>query len=188
MADTLFDLDDTQPPAEPTDPKGLRQLLFAGLVADLEAAVSDETPDFIADEYRSDPDGVRRAGSPYWQAYQRVLGLRSALSMVRGKLATHEEYLRFERENTRRGWTETELACERHHDVCPRCTEGTQQAWRARRTEARLETVRATYVVGIHDLLNALDKGALTPQQTRAALQKVQDAAHRTWAKEDSSG
>jgi len=188
VADPLFDLDEVTPPAEPADPKGMRELLFAGLVAQLEATIADETPDFAEDEYLLNPDGTARTGSPYWQAHQLTRGLRRALHMVRGRLQTHEEYLRFERENTRRGWTETELACERHRDVCPRCTEGTQQTWRSQRTEARLEKVRATYVVGLHDILAALDKGALTPQQTRAALQKVQDAAHRTWTKEDERG
>lgn len=188
MPDTLFDLDDAMPPAEPADPKDMRELLFGGLVADLEAAITDETPDYLEGEYRLDPDGTSRSGSPYWQAYQRARGLRTALHMVRSKLATHEEYLRFERENTRRGWSDVELACERHHDICPRCTEDTQQAWRTQRTEARLEAVRSTYVVGIHDLLGALDKDALTLQQVRALLQKLQDAAHRTWTKEDSCG
>jgi len=188
VADTLFDLDDTPPPAKPLDPKGMRELLFGGLVTELEAAVADETPDFAEDEYLLNPDGTARSGSPYWQAYERTRGLRRALHMVRSRLRTHEEYLKFERKNTRRAWSDVELACERHRDVCPCCTEATQQAWRTQRAEARMEKVRATYVTGVHDILAALGKGALTPQQTRAALQKVQDAARRTWTKEDERG
>lgn len=179
---------DTQPPVKPLDPKGVRELLFSGLVAELEAAADDETPDFIEDEYLLDPDGTPRTGSPYWQAYQRARGLRIALHMVRSHLRTHEEYLTFERENTRRTWSDIELACERHRDACPRCTENTQQAWRTKRTETRLEQVRGTYVVGLHDILTALDKNALTLQQTRALLRKLQDAAHHTWAKEADRG
>ncbi|MEU8040921.1 hypothetical protein [Streptosporangium sp. NPDC049078] len=185
MADALFDLGEVTPPAEPADPKGMRELLFGGLVAELEAAVADETPDFAEDEYLRDPDGTPRSGSPYWQAHQRAGGLRAALGMVRSKLATHEEYLRFERENTRRTWTNIELTCERHRDTCPRCTQATQEKWRTQRTEARLEKVRATYVVGLHDILNALDSPTttITLPQVRAALQQLQNAAHRTWTK-----
>lgn len=188
MTDTLFNLNDTQPPVKPLDPKGVRELLFSGLVAELEAAADDETPDFIEDEYLLDPDGTPRTGSPYWQAYQRARGLRIALHMVRSHLRTHEEYLTFERENTRRTRTETEQACAQHRDTCPHCTAGTQQAWRAQRTETRLEQVRSTYVVGLHDILTALDNRSLTLQQTRTALQRLQDTAHRTWAKEAAGG
>ncbi|MEV0831481.1 MULTISPECIES: hypothetical protein [Streptosporangiaceae] len=184
MPDALFDLADAAATREPADPKGMRELLFAGLVAQLAAAVDDEMPDYIDGEYRLDPDGIPRSGSPYWQAYQHACGLRAALSMVRAKIATHEEYLRADRECIRASWSETEMACARHRDVCPRCAEVSQAAWVAGRSEARARRLVDVYVGGISNLMLAVGRAMevgedISMASVERALHRILDAAKR---------
>lgn len=162
----------------PADAKGLRELLLAGLIAQIKTEIATEEPDFDQAEYH-----VGRSGSTYWQAYYQAKGMRVALGVVERALATHEEYLIADRERTRRTWTETERECARHRDTCPHCAAGDQAAWRTAREVEHLEAVRRTYVEGLHELLNAVDarESRVTLPQVVKALKRIQSSARRLW-------
>lgn len=183
VQDLLFD--SAEFGAEPANAKDLRELLFAGLVTQLEADAADLDPGYNPDEYLRDADGGSRSGSGYWQAYQQACGIRMAFAAARSRLATHEEYAAADAERRRRTSTEAEQACARHRDVCPHCTSHTQDAWRAQRREDRLEQIRAIYVQGLHQIIHALGdpERTLTVAEVRKALQQVSDAGHRAWEK-----
>lgn len=183
MPDALFELDDLQPATTEPNPKGLRELLLTGLVAQLEAAAEALHPAYDDTEWVKDADGRARSGSAYWKHYEQARGIRLALAVVRARLQTHEEYLLADAERTRRAWTAAELVCARHRDVCPHCTSHAIAEWRARRLEDWQERIRATYVQGIHDIIGAIGnpKGNATVPNIRSALQRLQDAAHRIW-------
>lgn len=183
MSDALFELEDLHPAAAEPSPKGLRELLFAGLVAQLEADAEALHPAFDDAEWRLDAQGRARAGSEYWRNFEQARGIRRAAAAVRAALQTHEEYLLADAERTRRTWTAAELACAQHRDVCPHCTSHAISAWRAARREDWQEKIRATYVQGLHDVIGALadPDRTVTLSHVRKALQKVQDAAGRVW-------
>lgn len=171
-----------QPAAE--TPKGMRELLFAGLLAKVEAAAEREHPNFDEREHQLNDDGSSRTGSKYWQAWYRESGIRSVLYLVRGELATHEEYLIAERERINASWSEGEMACARHRDVCPRCTETSQQASSAHREAEKAEQVAETYLDGIAQLRLAIGRAAengteITAAQIDKALGRLLAAAKR---------
>lgn len=182
---TLFDLTPGGAVAEEEEtPKAMRELLFAGLILSLEEAIERERPAFDEREYMLNPDGSKRDGTPYWQAWYKAGGMQSVLYMVRNCLATHEEYLIAERERTNASWSEREMECARHRDVCPRCTEASQRAWTVGRDVARAERIADSYLGGIIGVQLAIAQAAenghsLTAAQIEKALDKVIKAAAR---------
>jgi hypothetical protein len=181
---TLFDLDEVTASAEEYTPKSLRELLFAGLLLDLEAAIEREHPSSNPDEYRLNADGSSRSGTPYWQAWHRASGMQSVLYLVRNRLATHEEYLIAERERISASWNEREMECARHRDACPRCTETGQTAWKAERDVERAERVAASFLNGILQVQYTIARAAEAQQELSAAqiskaLDKVIKAGKR---------
>lgn len=171
-----------QPPAE--TPKGMRELLFAGLLASLEDAIEREHPAYAEHEYKVDPDWNKRSGSPYWQAWHRIGGMRSVLYLVKSALITHEEYLIADRQRISSSWSEGEMACARHLDVCPRCTETSQQAWKVEREVERAEHAADLYVSGISQIRLAIARAAgsgeeLTAAQIDKVLGRLLDSAKR---------
>lgn len=182
---TLFDLEDlAAKPAGELPPKPLRELLFAGLILSLEDAIERERPAFDEREYMFNPDGSARSGTPYWQAWYRAGGMQSVLYMVRNALATHEEYLIAERERIKASWSEREIECARHRDVCPRCTEASQRAWTLDRDVARAKRIADSYLGGILGVQLAIAQAAenghsLTAAQIDKALDKVIKTAGR---------
>lgn len=182
--EALFDLDEVEGAPQDMDPKSLRELLFSGLVMQLEADAADLDPGFDPKEWTRDVDGRARSGSAHWEAYQQARGIRLALATVRSRLDTHEEYLIADAGRRRRAWTEAELACARHRDVCPHCTSHTQAMWLEERRENRQEAIRAIYVEGIHTILHLIadPERSVTLADVHKALQRVQAAAHRVWS------
>lgn len=181
---TLFELSEMVKPAEELLPKPMRELLFAGLILSLEDAVEREHPEFDEQEYMLNPDGGVRTGTPYWQAHHRMSGMQSVLYMVRNSLATHEEYLIADRERTNASWSEREIECARHQDVCPRCTETSQAAWKARRDVERAERVAKSLLEAIlllrYNIAKAAEAGQeLSAAQIGKALDNVVKAAER---------
>lgn len=182
---TLFDLEDlTATPAEEYTPKSMRELLFAGLILDLEDAIERERPASDPDEYLLDPDGSPRSGSPYWQAWHRASGIQAVLYLVRNRLATHEEYLVAERERTNATWSQREIECARHQDACPRCTETRQGTWKAERDVEKAERTADRYLGGILNVRMAIARAAeagapLTAGQVDKMLGKAVEAVKR---------
>jgi hypothetical protein len=181
--DSLFDTTDKPTPEQP-NPKSMRELLFAGLVMQLEADAADLAPAFDPDEYQRDADGRARSGSAYWQAYQQARGIRLALAAVRSRLQTHEEYLLADAERRHRAWTEAERACAQHRDTCPHCTSHTQAMWQARRREDHQERIRAIYVEDLHQIIQAIadPERTVTLTEVRKRLERLRDAGHRAWS------
>jgi hypothetical protein len=180
----LFDLPSAGSTTEEVPPKPLRELLFAGLLLDLEHAIERERPDSNPDEHLLNPDGSSRSGSPYWQAHHRASGMQSVLYMVRNRLATHEEYLIAERDRTNASWNEREIECARHRDACPRCTETGQTAWKAEREVERAGRVAASFLNGILQVQYTIARAAEAQQELSAAqigkaLDKVIKASAR---------
>lgn len=167
---TLFDPEDlAATPAGELPPKPLRELLFAGLILSLEDAIERERPAFDEREYMFNPDGSARSGTPYWQAWYRAGGMQSVLYMVRNALATHEEYLIAERERINASWSQREIECARHRDVCPRCMETSQRAWSNRREIERAERVATSFLDGILQVQIDIDRAAEGGHQPSAA-------------------
>jgi hypothetical protein len=174
------------PPLTPTDePKTMRELLFAGLLLDLEAAIEDERPESDEREHLRNPDGTSRNGSPYWQAWHRAGGMQAVLYLVRNRLATHEEYLVADRQRINGSWSEREMECARHRDVCPGCTETGQTAWKAAREANQAKHTADLYLSGIAQVRLAIARATetgheLTAAQIDKALSRVLKAAKRT--------
>jgi hypothetical protein len=171
-------------PVPADTPKGMRELLFAGLLAKLEAAAEREHPAFDEREHQLNDDGSSRSGSKYWQAWYRATGISSVLYLVRSELATHEEYLVAERQRINGSWSEQELECARHRDVCPRCTETSQRASAADREAEKAEQVAETYLSGIVQLRLAIARAAengdqVTVAQIDKALSRLLNTARR---------
>lgn len=162
-------------------PKGLRELLFTGLLAALEAAEQDERPAYDHAEHLKNPDGSSRSGTPYWQAWHRAAGIRSVIHLVRNRLQTHEEHLIAERERIGSTASQVELECARHRDACPRCTAGAQDEWRRDREQDRTQRALDVYIQGVTEILWAIEgpRSSLTTADVRKALQRVQASARR---------
>lgn len=184
QADALFDLTSEGAVAQEVTPKCMRELLFAGLLLSLEDAIEREHPAFDEQEYMLNADGSKRSGTPYWQAHHRASGMQSVVYLVRNALATHEEYLVADRERIKASWSEREMECARHRDVCPRCTEASQRAWTVGRTVARAERIADSYLDGILGIQLAIAQAAenghsLTAAQIEKSLDKVIKTAAR---------
>lgn len=183
MSEPLFVLEDLRP-SDPADPKGMRELLFAGLVATLEGDLEDAWPDYDRVEDVKNPDGTSRQGTPYWQAWHHAAGIRSVLHRARTALQTHEEYLAADRQRSHLTWSEAEMACARHRDACAGCAETRQALHRHGREQARVEQVRDVYLGGITGLIHAIAVAADNGQQITVAqidreLHRILDAGKR---------
>lgn len=178
MTETLFDLDDTTPAAEPVDPKSLRELLFLELIATIEKDI---------DIHEADIDLVKvgwAAHPNHTHAWDRAQGMRSVLSTVRAALQNHEEYLVADRERSHAQPTETELECARHRDACPHCAADKQTAGRATREENRTKQLLDIYVGGLGRVSLAIATATENRTEIPMAsigreIRRVSDAAKR---------
>jgi hypothetical protein len=165
-------------------PKGMRELLFAGLLADLEHEIEREHPAYDEQEYMLNDDGSRRSGTPYWQSWYRAGGMRAVLYLVKNALITHEEYLVEDRKRINGSWSEREVECARHRDVCPRCTETSQRATAARREAEHAEQVADLYRDGIAQVRLAIARATengtpVSAAQIDKTLGRLLNAAKR---------
>lgn len=186
---TLFD--EAVEPREP-GPKTLRELLFAHLLTALEEEAEREWPQYDEAEYRCDPDGVARSGSSYWQSWYTAQGIRTAAGRVRSALRTHEEYLVFDRANSRSTPpSDTELACARHRDACTVCMSHALVVRRMERDHRPVAEAREILVQGIHEVLAVIaadkdrvklgEQPAVTVALLEKALKRINESAFRRW-------
>jgi hypothetical protein len=178
MTDMLFDPAELVADQDFADPKDLRILLFAGLVAGIEEEIARE-------ETGIDPAMVDRRDVPpfHTHAWYKVRGMKAVLARVKAALQTREEWLKSAEERGQKSAAVDHLECARHRDGCAHCEGRAQDATALQRERDHLEQVRRLYVQRIHEIGSALDdpQRSLTLPQVRAALKRTAAEGDREW-------
>lgn len=180
-------------PEADASPKDMRALLLGQMLTWLDNEIENTGPDHVAEEHHPD-----RTPSPYWRALMRVDALRPVRSAVRSMLRTVEEYLIFDRENSKTpAPTEAELECARHRDRCTVCVDHGMVTHRRQRERDRLEQVRVILVEGIGDILIAIevdkakaragDEPVATVPAIAKQLRRIQEAAQKRWLRREKA-